>query len=92
MLEFTPSLRLKHKDLYLWVFNVTKKAMHSDQNRKLPIMFSWGNTYIYITVAVELDENSIDAEPIQSRKAKALTEAYHPIFNQWKDMGEACPN
>jgi hypothetical protein len=43
-------------------------------------------------VAVELDGNFIDAEPIHSQKAKALTEAYQNIFNQWKATGAVSPN
>jgi hypothetical protein len=43
-------------------------------------------------VAVELDGNFIDAEPIQSRKAKALTEAYQQIFKRWKATGAVSPN
>ena len=43
-------------------------------------------------VAVELDGNFIDAKPIQSRKAKALTEAYHKIFNRWRATGAVSPN
>jgi hypothetical protein len=43
-------------------------------------------------VAVELDGNFIDAEPIQSRQAKALTEAYQKIFNRWKATGAVSPN
>ena len=43
-------------------------------------------------VAVELDGNYIDGEPIQSRKAKSLTKAYQAIFQRWKATGVICPN
>jgi hypothetical protein len=75
MLSFKPSTGVKHKDVYLQTFDATKKQMYSDQTGKFPVPSS--NGHKYIMVAVELDGNFIDAEPIvQSRKAKALTEAY----------------
>ncbi len=43
-------------------------------------------------VAVELDGNYIDAEPLQSRKANALTDAYQDIFKQWKATGAVSLN
>jgi hypothetical protein len=79
MLGVQPRTGKKHKDVYLRVFNATKKAMYSDQTGKFPITSARGNKYIM--VAVELDGNYIDAEQIQSKKAKALTEAYQVIFN-----------
>jgi hypothetical protein len=87
MLSFQP---VKHKDVYLRVYDATKKAMYSDQTGNFPITLSQGNKYIM--VAVELDGNFIDAEPIQSRKAKALTKAYQNIFNRWKATGAVSPN
>ncbi len=46
---------IKHKDVYLIVFNATKKSMYSDQTGKFPITSARGNKYIM--VAVELDGN-----------------------------------
>ena len=43
-------------------------------------------------VAVELDGNYIDAEPMKSRTAKELTEAYKRIYARWKATGVICPN
>jgi hypothetical protein len=43
-------------------------------------------------VAVELDGNYIDAEPIKTRKAQELTSAYQSIFERWKATGAVCPN
>ena len=43
-------------------------------------------------VAVELDGNYIDAEPVKSRKAKELTDAYQKIFRRWKSTVVICPN
>jgi len=72
------------------VFDATKKSMFSDQTRTFPITSARENKYIM--VAVELDGNYIDGEPIQSRKAKSLTTAYQAIFQHWKATGVICPN
>ena len=42
-------------------------------------------------VAVEFDRNYIDAEPMKSRTAKELTEAYKRIYARWKAMGSSAP-
>ena len=39
-----------------------------------------------------LDGNYIDAEPLQTRTAKALIIAYQQIYQQWKATGVICPN
>ena len=90
MLAFKPSPGVKHKDVYLRTFDATKKQMYSNQTGKFPITSAQGNKYIM--VAVELDGNYIDAEPIQSRNAKALTEAYEKIFQRWKATGAVSLN
>eukprot|EP00804_Cyclotella_cryptica_P025761 CCRYP_002952-RA/>CCRYP_002952-RA protein AED:0.42 eAED:0.42 QI:0/0/0/1/1/1/2/0/255 len=73
MLAFQPSPGVKQKDVYLRTFNATKKQMYTDQTGKFPITSARGNKYIM--VAVELDGNYIDAAPLQSRNAKAPTDA-----------------
>jgi hypothetical protein len=91
MLEFQPSPGVKHKDdVYLRVFDATKKAMYSEQTGQFPITSARGHKYIM--VAVELDGNYIDAEPIKTRKSQALTSAYQAIFKRWKATGAVCPN
>jgi len=60
MLAFKPQPSVKHKDVYLMVFDATKKSMFSDQTGKFPITSARGNKYIM--VAVELDGNHIDGE------------------------------
>jgi hypothetical protein len=72
------------------VFDATKKLMFSDQTGKFPITSARGNKYIM--VAVELDGNYIDGEPLQSRTSKSLTKAYQAIFQRWKATGVICPN
>jgi len=89
MLVFKPQPGVKHKDVYLMVFDAIKKSMFSDQTGKFPITSALRNKYM---VAVELDGNHIDGEPLQSRSAKSLTKAYHAIFQRWKATGVICPN
>jgi hypothetical protein len=90
MLGFKQQPGVKHKDVYLIVFDATKKSMFTNQMGKFPITPARGNKYIM--VAVELDGNYIDGEPLQSRSAKSLTTAYQAIFQRWKATGVICPN
>eukprot|EP00804_Cyclotella_cryptica_P028837 CCRYP_008424-RA/>CCRYP_008424-RA protein AED:0.29 eAED:0.29 QI:0/0/0/1/0.16/0.14/7/0/719 len=71
MLEHKPTPGVKHKDVYLRVFDATKKPMYTDQSGPLPRKSRRNNQYVMI--AVELDGNYIDAEPLKTRKAKDLT-------------------
>ncbi len=90
MLNFKPKPGIKHKDVYLKVFDATKKSMFSNQTGKFPITSACGNKYIM--VAVELDGNYIDGEPLQSRFAQSLTKGYQAIFQRWNATGVICPN
>ena len=90
MLNFKATPGVKHKDVYLRVFDATKKSIYTDQTGPFPITSRRKNQYIM--VAVELDGNYIDAEPLQTRKAKDLTEAYNTIYKRWKGTGVVCPN
>ena len=87
---FTPKPGEKHKDVYLRVFDATKKSMYTDQTGRFPLTSSRGNKYIM--VAVEMDGNYIDAEPMRARTTKELVAAYQAIFKQWKATGVICPN
>ncbi len=73
------SLRFLQVNVYLKVFDVTKKSMFSDQTGKFPITSACGNKYIMD--AVELDGNYIDCGLLQSRSAKSLTKAYQAMFH-----------
>jgi hypothetical protein len=53
MLQATPSPGVKHKDVYLCVFDSTKKAMYTDQMGRFPMTSVRGNKYIM--VAIKLD-------------------------------------
>ena len=90
MLEFSPEPGVKKKDVYLRVFDATRKNMYTDQSGPFPIKSR--RKHQYIMVAVELDGNYIDAEPLKTRNAKDLTEAYQKIFTRWKATGVICPN
>ncbi len=72
----TPGIKLK--DVYLRVFDMTKKAMYTDQPGRFPITSAGGHKYTM--VAVESVRNYIDAEPMKSRTARELTEAYRQIY------------
>jgi hypothetical protein len=80
-----PTPGIKFKDVYLRVFDMSKKAMYTDQTGRFPITSAGGHKYTM--VAVELDGNYIDAEPLKSRTAKELTEAYKRIYARWKATG-----
>ena len=67
MLDSNPTPGVKHKDVYLRVFDATKKAMYTDQTGKFPITSARGHKYIM--VAVELDGNYIDVQPLKTRQA-----------------------
>jgi hypothetical protein len=90
LLESNPTPGVKHKDVYIRVFDATKKAMYSDQTGKFPITSSRGNKYIM--VAVELDGNYIDAEPLKTRETASLIQAYQTIFGRWKATNVVSPN
>ena len=79
-----PTPGIKFKDAYLRVFDTTKKAMHTDQTGCFPITSA--KEHKYTMVAVELDGNYIDAEPLKSRSTKDLFEAYK-IYARWKATG-----
>eukprot|EP00804_Cyclotella_cryptica_P001021 CCRYP_008342-RA/>CCRYP_008342-RA protein AED:0.31 eAED:0.31 QI:0/-1/0/1/-1/1/1/0/401 len=85
-----PKPGVKHKDVYLRTFKATKKSMYTDQTGRFPITSAQGHKYTM--VAVELDGNYIDAEPLKSRTAQDLTDAYKGIHARWKATGVICPN
>jgi hypothetical protein len=85
-----PTPGVKIKDVYLRVFDATKKAMYTNQPGRLPIASTSGHKYTM--VEVKLYGNHIDAEPMKSRSAKELTKAYKRIYARWKATGVICPN
>ena len=64
--------------------------MYSDQTGRFLVTSAQGHKYMM--VAIELDGNYIDAEPLKSRKAQELTEAYKRIHARCKATGVICPN
>ena len=87
---FKPTPGVRHNDVYLKVFDATKKTMYTDQTGRFPITSRKGNQYLM--VAVELDGNYIEAQPLKSRSTRDLIEAYQAIFTRWKDTGVIQPN
>ena len=69
----------RHADVYIWIFDATKKAMYMDQMGCFTITSSWRNKYQM--VAVKLDGNYIDAKPMKTRATQEPIQAYQ---NTWK--------
>jgi hypothetical protein len=88
-LDFLPTPGVKHKDVYLRAYDMTKKTMYSDQTGRFPITSSKGNKYVM--VACELDGNYIDAAPMKDRTKSELVTAYKAIFTRWKQTGTIAP-
>eukprot|EP00956_Cyclotella_meneghiniana_P011432 scaffold16037_cov26-Cyclotella_meneghiniana.AAC.1 len=62
--------------------------MYTDQSGPFPIKSR--RKHQYIMVAVELDGNFIDAEPLKTRNAKDLTKAYQKVwYYLWESMDAA---
>ncbi|KAL7478223.1 hypothetical protein ACHAW6_004002 [Cyclotella cf. meneghiniana] len=78
------------KDVYEKVFDVTKKAMYSNQTGRFPVTSSLGHKYFM--VAVKLDGNYIDAEAMTSKDTKELTRAYQNIWKRWEATEVISPN
>ena len=72
-LRFQPTPQVKHKDVYLRVFDTTKKAMYM-----FPIVSGKGNKYLM--VVVELDGKYIDAEPMKARMTSEFIKTYQEIY------------
>ena len=50
-----PKMGIKHRDIYLHVYDAKKRSMYMDQTGKFPVTSSRGNQYLM--VAVEMDGN-----------------------------------
>ena len=88
--NFQPTPGVKHKDVYLRVFDATKKTMYSDQRGRFPVVSSRGNKYLM--VACELDGNYIDTKPMRDRTTAQLIQAYQNIYSRWKATKVIAPN
>ena len=64
--------------------------MYTDQTGKFPVVSSRGNQYLM--VAIEMDGNYIDAEPMQTREASSLIKAYKAIMHHWTATKVITPN
>ena len=65
----------------------TSERTYSDQTGAFPIQSSRGNKYIFIMYAY--DANTIMVEPIKSRQAKTITEAWIKCHKQLNSSGYA---
>eukprot|EP00804_Cyclotella_cryptica_P003025 CCRYP_006012-RA/>CCRYP_006012-RA protein AED:0.40 eAED:0.40 QI:0/0/0/1/0/0/2/0/304 len=79
----TPTPGTKHQDVYLHVYDATKKTMNTDQTGRFPVISQQGHKYLM--VAVDFDGNYIDAECMKSHKTNNLIKAYQNIHQCWKD-------
>ena len=80
----------RKRDVYVKVYDATKRPMYADQSGRFPVTSSRGHKYIMI--AVEMDGNYIDAEPLKSRSMKDLTKAYQAVWKRWEATGVTSPN
>jgi hypothetical protein len=72
------------------VFNATQKVMHTGQMGRLPIVSRKDSKYLM--VAVEMDGNYINSEPMKIRKAKSLIKVYQAIWERWSSTRAVAPN
>ena len=80
---------VKLKDVYLRVFDTTKKAMYTDQPGRFPITSAGGHKYTM--VAVELDGNYIDAEPMKNKTEGSIIKAYLALWARLTASGTVRP-
>ena len=64
--------------------------MNTNQTGLFTVTSSRGNQYLM--VAVKLNGNYIDAEPMKTREAASLVKACQAIMDRWKHMGIIVPN
>ena len=88
--DYKAPIGVKQRDVYLHVFDATKRSMYTNQPSRFPVIL-W-RRHQYVMVAVEMDGNYIDAECMKNWTTKELVDAYHKIFNQWKATGIVSPN
>ena len=89
-MTFQSTAGMKHKDMYLHVYNTTKRSIYYDQRGCFPITLSHDNKYLM--VAIKLEGKYVDVEPTKSCTACDLTAAYQNIFKWWKSTQVICPN
>ena len=74
---------LTHWNVYIRIYDATKKTMYTDQTGHFPVISQRGHKYIM--VAIELDGNYIDAKCMRSCKTSDLIKAYQTIHQHWQD-------
>ena len=78
------------RDVYVKVYDPTKRPMYTDQTGKFPVTSSRGQ--MDVMVAVEMDGHYIDAEPLKSGSIKDLIKAYQAVWKRWEATGVTSPN
>lgn len=78
------------QDVYVKVYDSTKRPMYTDQTGRFPVTSSKGQ--MDVMVAVEMDGYYIDAEPLKSRSTKDLIKAYQAVWKHWEATGATSPN
>ncbi|KAL7479611.1 hypothetical protein ACHAW6_005338 [Cyclotella cf. meneghiniana] len=74
---------LKHREVYIRIYNATKKTMYTDQTGRFSVTSRL--VHKHIMVAIELNGNYIDAKCMKSCKTNDLIKAYQTIHQCWHD-------
>lgn len=84
--DFEPVCEEETLDLFATMWDTEKKT-YSDQTGKFPIESTRGNKYIFILYSY--DTNAILAEPLKSRQARNITEAWVTCYKKLQKAGYA---
>ena len=79
----SPASKTKYKEAFAQITETEK--VYTDQTGKFPTTSSNGNKYVFILYAYDL--NAILAEPLKSRTATHITEAYDKLIQQLRRCG-----
>ena len=74
----------KHNDVYIKLQDPSE-TMYTDQTGAFPVRSRKGNRYVM--VACEIDDNIILSEPVRSKTAGDLVQAYQNIMKRLKKAG-----
>ena len=86
MLGFKQQPGVKHKDVYLMVFDATKKLMFSDQTGKFPITSARGNKYIMVAVEITLIVNA--TVTVSKITYQSISSHFSALENNWSHLPE----
>ena len=86
MLGFKQQPGVKHKDVYLMVFDSTKKSMVSDQMGKFPITLARGNKYIMVAVEITLIVNA--TVTVSKITYQSISSHFSALEGDWSHLPE----